>query len=62
MSARVIYIEKVRGRTAAAEKKYDPGEAAVARSYAKLVYCMAAWTEVSANTKYSGAPEPARAP
>ena len=59
MSAQVIYIEKVRGRTVAAEKKYDPGEAAVAQSYAKLVYCIAAWTGVSAATKFSGAPEPA---
>jgi hypothetical protein len=57
MSARIIYIEKDRGRTAAAEKMHDSGAAAVAQSYAKLVYCIAAWTGVSANTKYSGATE-----
>ena len=43
MSARVIYIEKVRQSIAAAKKMHDSDEAAIAQAYIKLVYCMAAW-------------------
>ena len=52
MSARVIYLEKVRHSIAAAAKMHEPGgDATAAQAYMKLVYCMAAWTGVSENAE-----------
>src|SRR5882757_9885346 len=47
MSTRVVHIEKVLPSVAAAEKMCGSDEATMAQAYVRLVYCMAAWTEVS---------------
>jgi hypothetical protein len=44
---RVIYLEKA---GAAAEKRHDSGEAAMARSYLNLVYCIAACPDQNTRT------------